>query len=434
MRAIENSVLKQLEGSFVNITDEVKRRSMITYAAKTIAPSISGEEINALIKDINELGGIARYISDQNVEDVMINNTASTFIFDSDGTSKQVDVKYETKEDLELLVGKLKLYATNKSANGNIMDVHLPTGSRANIVTSPLGPDVTIRNFRSKPLSIIDLINSGELDYHMAARLWLYVDGFRIRPANMLIGGVPAAGKTTLLNAMFSFFRPEQRVITIEDTYELNTEHQENVAKLETSGDLTLQDLVKNALRMRPDLIVIGEVRGSEANDLIAAMNVGKICMGTIHASSTRDIVNRLEHSPMNVPQDIIPVIDALLVMAPVFQNGVMSRKIVQMSEISGIETQILLSDLYRYDYKTHQAAPILPSVTYRDLLSKILGVVPSDILAEEAVRARILEQMNRLGKRSTPDISEVVKEYYYTPEALLKKIGLGNVSPIIRV
>ena len=183
---------------------------------------------------------------------------------------------------------------------------------------------------------------------------------------------------------------------------------------------------------MRPDLIIIGEVRGAEANDMVAAMNIGKIGMGTIHASSTRDIVSRLEHQPMDVPRDIIPVIDALMVVSVVYINGRPYRKVTQMSEISGIETQVLISDTYRYDYKTNRASPMMPSVTYRDLLSKILGIAPPDILGEEAVRALILEQLNKLGKRDMASISQAVKEYYDNPEALLKKVGLPAVKPVI--
>ena len=156
--------------------------------------------------------------------------------------------------------------------------------------------------------------------------------------------------------------------------------------------------------------------------------------MATIHASSTRDIINRLEHAPMDVPKDIIPVIDALMISSVVFENGVPHRKIIQISEISGIETQVLLSDIYKFDYKTHQAAPILPSVQYRDLLSRLLGITPPDLLAEEAVRAKVLEQLNKLGKRDMASISSAVQEYYADPDALLKKIGLPQLSAVIRV
>lgn len=432
---IEDILLKQMIGKFVNVTDQNRRHAMIVSAAKTISPNISTDEIDQIIEDINDIEPITALLIAPDVEDIMINNTQNVFVYTSKEGPKKIDqAMLSNKDKLDRFVNKLKLYATNETANGNIMDVHLPQGSRVNIITSPLGYDVTIRNFKTQPISMIDLINSKTLDYHMAARLWLYVDGFKIRPANIMIGGVPAAGKTTLLNAMFSFFRPEQRIVTIEETYELNTSTQENTAKLETSQDLPLVELVKNSLRMRPDTIIIGEVRGEEANDLVAAMNIGKICMGTIHASSTRDIINRLQHAPMNVPLDIIPAIDALVVVSVVYENGVPSRKIIQVSEISGIETQILLSDLYKYDYKTHQSSPILPSVTYRDKLAKVLGVSPPDILAEEVVRARILEQLNKLGKRDMGSISQMVKAYYDRPEEMLKEIGLPQLAPVIRV
>ncbi|MDE1857210.1 MAG: CpaF family protein [Candidatus Micrarchaeota archaeon] len=430
---IEDKILDQLEGKFVNITNEEKRRNLIISIAKTIAPDISADRINSIINDINDLGPITQALEDENVEDVMINNTNSIYVYDSKLGQKRLTQSMGDKEDLDRFVKKLKVYATNQAANGNIMDVHLPAGSRVNIVSSPMGYDVTIRNFKRRALSVLDLINNGELDYQIAARLWLYVDGFRVRPANLLIGGMPASGKTTLLNSMFSFFRPEQRIITIEETYELDTSMHENTVRLETSEDLTMEDLVKNSLRMRPDLIIIGEVRGAEANDMITAMNIGKICMGTIHASSTRDVVNRLQHTPMNVPRDIVPVIDALLVVSQVYENNMPIRKVVQMSEISGVETQILLSDLYKFDYKTHTASPILPSVTYRDALARMVGVQPPDILAEERVRAIVLEALNKRGLRDIRSVSEAVKRYYDTPDSLFRELGLSNIAPVIR-
>ena len=204
--------------------------------------------------------------------------------------------------------------------------------------------------------------------------------------------------------------------------------------QLETSEDVPMEELVKNALRMRPDMIIVGEVRGAEANDMMTAMNVGKISMGTIHASSTRDIINRLTHAPMNVPTDIIPVIDALVVVSTVYEKGTPARKIMQISEISGIETQVLLSDLYKYDYRTRSSSTLVPTVTYRDTLSKLLAIAPADILAEERLRAMILEKLNKLGKRDMKSISEAVKDYYDNPNALLKRIGLGNMEPVVRV
>ena len=432
--ALEDQILRMLEGKFVNIESEEKKRELVVEAIKSVDPSASPEKVNAIISDMEDLSPITEMLDDEHIEDIMINNTQNIFVYDSRQGQVKRQERIASTEILSRFVGKLKLYSTNSLSKGNILDVHLPSKSRVNIISSPRGYDITIRNFRKAPFSIIDLINSGTLDYSIAARLWLYIDGFKVRPANLLIGGMPASGKTTLLNSLFSFLRPEQRVVTIEETYELDTSTQENCVNLETNEDMPMEALVKNALRMRPDMIIIGEVRGEEANDMITAMNVGKIVLGTIHASSSRDIINRLQHSPMNVPKDILPVIDALVVLSQVYKNNVPTRKIIQISELSGIETQVLLSDLYKFDYKTFKSSPILPSVTYRDTLSQILGVPPPDLLAEERVRALILEQLNKLNRRSIKDISEAVKAYYDNPEALLKSIGLNDIYPIVRV
>jgi flagellar protein FlaI len=383
---------------------------------------------------MNDFFPIAKYLEDEDVEDIMVNNTHNIFVYKAGQGTKKVEEHIDTLTELYRLTNKLKLYATNEIVKGDILDVHLPNGSRANIITSPLGYDITIRNYKKHAMSILDLVNKEELDYQLAARFWLYVDGLHTRPANMLFGGMPASGKTTLLNSMFSFFRPEQRVVTIEETFELDTSTQENCVQLETNEDMPLEELVKNALRMRPDMIIVGEVRGAEAGDMITAMNVGKISMGTIHAASTRDIINRLTHTPMNVPQDIVPVIDALIVISTVYIDGVPTRKITQMSEISGVETQVLISDLYKYDYRTHSSSTPMPTVTYRDILSKLLGISPTDIIAEEKVRAAILEKLNQLGMRDMKSISEAVRDYYDNPDAMLKKIGLGNMQPAVRV
>ena len=431
---IEDQILEQMTGKFSQINDVQRRNTIITSISKRIDPSLDHKSINEIIDDMNTIDPIMEMLMDENIEDIMINNTDDIYVFNSINGTQKTDRKLNDRDELRRFILKLKLYMTNQEAKGNIMDIHLPNGSRANIVTSPLGYDVTIRNMKRTPLSIIDLINTNVLDYDIAARLWLYVDGLKARPANMLIGGVPAAGKTTLLNAMFSFLRPDQRIVTIEETYELDTSIHDNCVRLETSRDLTMESLVKNALRMRPDLIIIGEVRGLEANDMITAMNIGKIAMCTIHGSSSRDIINRLQHSPMNVPMDIVPVLDVLVVISSFYIKGIAHRKITQISEISGIETQVLLSDLYKYDYKLQKGSPILPSVTYRDMLAGLIGVPPTAILAEERVRAVILERLNKIGKRDIRAISAVIKSYYDNPDATLKSLDITGIEPAIRI
>jgi len=425
----ESVVFDALEGKLSGITREEDKDKHIASVAKTIYPSVSQEEIRKIIDDTKNFGIIDEYLHSDTVEDIMVNNTSNLFLYWAGKGYEKLCKKIEDRESLNMLVRKLKMYATTAGANKKIYDVHLPNGSRVNIVDSPLGPDVTIRNFKRNALSIIDLINFGEMSYNMAGRFWLYVEGLKVRPANLLIGGMPASGKTTLLNAMFSLFRPDQRVVVIEETYELNTETQENTVRLETSPDVTMTDLVSNALKMRPDLIIIGEVRGPEAKDMLTAMNIGKISMGTIHASTARDVITRLEHTPMNIEMDIIPEIDAIIMVSQVNIQGKFVRKVTQVSEISGVETQVLLSDLFSYDYKTNRGSEILPSITYRDTLAKLTGYTPTEIVIEEQRRGKILEKLNKLGIRDFMGINQFVKEYYDNPKRALEKIDLCELG-----
>ena len=219
--------------------------------------------------------------------------------------------------------------------------------------------------------------------------------------------------------------------MVIEETYELNTDTQENTVRLETSPRLPMDELVKNALRMRPDLIIIGEVRGPEAKDMLTAMNIGKISMGTIHASTARDVITRLQHTPMNIEMDIIPLIDAIIIVSQVNENQRPVRKITQVSEISGIETQVLLSDLYSYDYKLHKSSDVLPSVTYRDTLAKLTGYTPTEIVIEEQRRGKILERLNKTGVRDLKGISAFVREYYDDQKKALAKLDLANLGTL---
>ncbi len=427
----EREVFDKLEGKLSTFSEANELELYIEAIAKGVNANTSSEEIARLIKDSKTFGVLDKYLYAENVEDIMVNNTTNVFVYATNGGQIKVPERVDKRSDLDMLVRKLKMYETSLAENRKISDIHLPNGSRANVVASPMGPDITIRNFKPRALSIIDLINLGEMSYNLAGRLWLYTEGLKVRPANLLIGGMPASGKTTLLNAMFSFFRPEQRIVVIEETYELNTVTQENTVRLETSSDLTLEDLVKNSLRMRPDMIIIGEVRGPEAKDMMTAMNIGKISMGTIHASNSRDVITRLQHTPMDVEMDIIPLIDSIIVVSQVYENGKPARKITQVTEISGIETQVLLSDLYTYDYKTHKGSQILPSVTYRDTLARLTGYPPSEIVIEEQRRGRILERLNKLGVRDLKGINEFCRDYYEEPAKALQKIGLAELGTL---
>ncbi len=270
---------------------------------------------NAFIHDFLSYGIVQDLLSDFDVEDIIINSLKPIYIHHSKHGLIAVDKQFATKEDLDLFIKKLILFS-GRSQWENIMDLELPNlEGRINIIRSPFGPQLTITKAKSSPLSIIEMIRKGALSYDVAAQLWLYLDGMSIRPANIIIAGGPGVGKTTLLNSLFSFIPKKDRIVVMEDTLELNTDFSASCSRLESGEGLTLADLVKNSLRMRPERIVVGEVRGEEARDMITSVNIGKYCIGTIHALTSREAIMRLQNEPMNIPQELIRLIDVFVVL-----------------------------------------------------------------------------------------------------------------------
>jgi flagellar protein FlaI len=269
-------VLEKLAGKLVYGQSKEMQEEIVYGILSEVRESLTAEEKRGMVKEILSYDIIDEIMKDPEIEDIMISALNPVYVFHQKKGMTKTDKKFENLEELDLFVRKLLAFSGKKEFKP-INDLHLITTERANIVESPMGPQITIRKFRQTPLSIIDIIRNGTMDYGVGAMLWLYSDGLSIKPANLMIGGMPGAGKTTLLNAMFSFFPTHERLVVIEDTLELNTVAKENCARLETNDEITLKDLVRNTLRMRPDRIIVGEVRGEEAIDLMTAMNIGKI-------------------------------------------------------------------------------------------------------------------------------------------------------------
>ncbi|MFA6036090.1 MAG: ATPase, T2SS/T4P/T4SS family, partial [Candidatus Micrarchaeia archaeon] len=332
---LERQVLEKLVGKFSIAQERQEQEQLVLEAINAVAPALKEKDKKEMVQRVLSYGIVDDIVRDPETEDVIINALKPVFVFKAKQGMVRTNKQYKNLQDLDLLIQKLLVFS-GKHRLRPINNFHLPDGGRVNVVTSPYGPQVTFRKFKQKPLSIIDLVESGSMDYGVAAQLWLYAEGLGIKPANLMIGGMPGSGKTTLLNALFSFFPTNERIVVIEDTLELNTDMRENCARLEATGELSMRELVKNTLRMRPDRLVVGEVRGEEAADMMTAMNIGKICMGTIHASSSREVVMRLENQPMNVPTEIVPLIDVFIIVRQFYMEGRVLRAVVQISETGG--------------------------------------------------------------------------------------------------
>jgi pilus assembly protein CpaF len=328
-----------------------------------------------LVRDIvNEmvgLGPLERYLEDETVTEIMVNGHRQLYV-ERAGHIDRVEGGFISDEQvlrvIERIIGPQGRRIDESSP---MVDARLPDGSRVNAIIPPLsvdGPLLTIRKFASKPLLLDDLIRKGTLTREMAEFL---ASGVRDRKNIIIVGGT-GSGKTTLLNALSGCIPDGDRIITIEDAAELRLQ-QEHVARLEARppniegrGAVAIRDLVRNALRMRPDRIIIGEVRGGEALDMLQAMNTGHAgSMSTVHANSARDAISRLETmvlmAGMDLPvrairDQIVAALD-LIVHQERQHDG--SRKVTSITEVVGIEDgSIVLHDCLQAGEKP----PVKPS------------------------------------------------------------------------
>lgn len=370
---------------------------------------------------------IEELINNPNVEDIAINGTRPIFVHTTDEGLKMTDHRFSTFGYLNFFIKKLVVFSGRRSLE-KIDDFELPFGrGRVNVVESPFGPQITIAKLKEKPLSIIELIERNSLNYQVGGFLWLAVEGMQLRPANILIVGGPGAGKTTLLNALLSFIPRNERVVIIEDTLELNTQGMYNFCRLETQNGISLERLVKNTLRMRPERIIVGEVRGREAQDMMTAMNIGKYCIATIHAPDTKEAMVRLENVPMNIPPALINLIDIFIVVKKYTQPGRIIRVVEEISETSFMEQKRpLLSILFKYNFSNKKIEEIISSAIFREKIAQAASVSPLEVIEELNFRIKLLYLLHK--KRIT-DFKELDRFFALYSKDKLEALALLNLK-----
>jgi pilus assembly protein CpaF len=330
---------------------------------------LSQIEKESLIIDIqNEtfgLGPLEPLLSVAEVSDILVNRYDQVYV-EKFGKLQKTDVMFRDDSHLLQIIDRI-VSKVGRRVDESVpfVDARLPDGSRVNVIIPPLaldGPVLSIRRFGVDPLRMPDIMAFGSLNQNMS----LVLEGCVRTRLNLLISGGTGSGKTTLLNILSEFVSHDERVLTIEDSAELQLK-QEHVVRLETrppniegKGEVTQRDLVRNALRMRPDRIIVGEVRGGEALDMLQAMNTGHDgSLSTIHANSTRDALARLETmvlmAGIDLPQRAIreQISSAVHVVMQLSRFADGSRKIVSVSEITGMEgNTVVMQDIFVYKRK----------------------------------------------------------------------------------
>lgn len=390
---------------------------------------ISGEEADKIIEEkIYEKFGVGKLtplLFDDSLEEIMvIGNGEPVYVVDREKGKKETNIHLKEEETVEIIRRIAKYVGREINAATPLLDARLPDGSRVNATLSkitPRGSTITIRKFTREPLNILDLLRFKTMDPKLAAFLWLVVHGLDRKPANILIIGGTATGKTTTLNALTSFIPEDKRIVSIEDTLEISIRHKHwvpmeaSTRTVKDEEELTMDMLLKNALRMRPDRIILGEVRGEEAKTLFTAMNTGHDgCMATLHANSPRETIARLRGPPMSVPDIMIPALDLIIAQRAITtKGGRLKRIIYEVSEIGGKEREtFLLNTLFTYDPKEEKIeSKVLNGKIIREI-SEFTGLTIKEIDGEIHKRELVLELMMQYNL-TQKDIHKFVQDYY---------------------
>lgn len=363
---IRSSVLTNAD--FAGMSDDELDKWIVSETERLLAGEQltigeKAELVDQVFSSIRGFGLLDSILKDDGITEVMINGPEEIFI-EKAGRLRKLEERFESEEKLVDIIRKIVGLAGREVSEANpIVDTRLPDGSRVNVVMPPIslkGPIVTIRKFSKNPMTIEKLLEYGSITQEVADFLELLVRA----KYNIFICGGTGSGKTTFLNAVTNFIPKDERIITIEDSAELQIAGIENLVSLETRnantagvGRITIQDLIKSALRMRPERIVVGEVRGAEALDMLQAMNTGHDgSLSTGHANSNKDMLSRLETMVLQgaeglplpaVRQQIASALDILVHLSRLRDK---SRKTMEISEVLGYENgEILLNPLYEF-------------------------------------------------------------------------------------
>jgi pilus assembly protein CpaF len=364
---IEN-VGRSMEGEQLQLDDRsgfMKQRLQEVYVQTKVSlpEDLRKQVFDDILDELTGFGPIQPLLDDPDISEVMVNGPKKVFI-EKNGKLTKSAITFDDDDHVLRIIDRIILPLGRRvDADTPTVDARLPDGSRVNAVVRPVsidGPSITIRKFKKDKLSIQQLIDYGSLTPNMAE----FIRACVLAHLNIVISGGTGSGKTTLLNVLSSFIPEEERIVTIEDAAELQLQ-QDHVLRMETKvpnidgkGAVTIRDLVRNSLRMRPDRIIVGECRGGEALDMLQAMNTGHDgSLTTLHANTPRDALSRLETmvlmAGMDLPlkvvrQQISSAVD-LIIQQTRLKDG--SRKVTAITEVVGMEGEtVVMTDIFKFE------------------------------------------------------------------------------------
>lgn len=381
---------------------------------------------NAVVKEMVGYGIIDELVKDDNLEEIMvISPKTPVYVFHRELEMMTTNIEFYSDDEITDLINKIAREVGRRiDFSSPLLDARLVDGSRVNATIPPAsvsGATLTIRKFRKDPYSIIDLIKNNTFTIETAAFMWLAVEGMGAKPANILISGGTGSGKTTTLNVLASFIPTRERIVSIEDTSELNLplKHwirlEARPPGREGTGEITLDILTKNSLRMRPDRIIVGEIRHEEAFTLFTALNTGHDgCLGTVHANSSRETIIRVTSPPMSVPEIMLTGLDLIMVQHRIHdrEKGTI-RRITEISEVIGVlEGKAQIQTLFeRETFEDTIRRTTIPS-NLLNTIEKATGMTRKEIELELKKREKVLKEIMDKGIRDMAEVNKIMEKY----------------------
>ena len=408
---------KILISAFEEILDEFR---------VALSPVLKLKYIYYLFRDFIGLGPIDGAINDPYIEDISCDGyDIPIYVYHKKYGNIPTNISF-SKEELDRYVQALVQISGRHISYGNpVIDASLPDGSRLQATygseITPRGSSFTIRKFTEEPLTPIDLIRFGTYTPEQMAYFWLAVE----HKLNILFVGETAAGKTTTLNAVLMFLPPDVKVVSIEDTREIALRHDNWISAVTrevTTGDekvITMYDLLKAALRQRPEYIVVGEIRGIEAQTLFQAMSTGHAAYSTLHAGDVQQTIYRLESTPLNVPRSLIQFLDILSIQTQWTKQGIRHRRARGIYEFIGIDPtdkNLLVNEVYRWI--PYEDAYLLANPSKKiEKIALIRGESAEETFEELRRRADFLKYLDKENIRDYVKVTHMIKSYYRNPE-----------------
>jgi len=427
------SELESVEATEKYLRDKV-REIIKKYRIKVKRTSL-GKMLYYLIRDYTGFGKIDVMMGDPSIEDISCNGIGvPLYIWHRTYESIPSNVVFNSEKDLDNFIIRLA-YRTGRmiSIAQPVLDSILPDGSRINMTlgreVTKHGSTFTIRKFKADPLTVIDMINFNTISTQMAALFWLLIE----HKQNIFICGATASGKTSLLNTFTTFIQPEFKIVTIEDTPEIQLYHKNWIRSVSrpsvgASADIDLFELLRAAMRQRPDYIIVGEIRGQEAYTLFQSLATGHGGMSTLHADSVAAVIHRLETEPMNIPRPLVTSLNVITIQQRLDRGGSPVRRTTTASEIIELDNQtneILTNELFHYQPQDDSFSPLGRSY----LLEKVAdqtGMSMVEINEDLEKKTRILAWMVDRDIRKFSEVTEIIRNYYNDPDDVYKMVEVG--------